>query len=219
MRCKKCSHVLAVPADVSDTDEIAAPRAPVMATKTKQAPAREAEDEEEDEPEEPVKVVKRPTSPESRQDVDEEEEEKEEEKARIKRPKRRRRKKRSSGLDLYRVALYQKSILLCILINLITIGLFFFLPKESQDIVGIALIPISIISATCLFLLTWHLFGVFPAIVFGILDLLPAAFPPVGLLIFIILLVVNGTATRRLKANKIRVGFLGANLDEARNAE
>jgi predicted Zn finger-like uncharacterized protein len=113
------------------------------------------------------------------------------------------------GSDLYRVALFQKAVLVCVVAN---IGLAIcraFLPTDLALLFLIAALLVALTSAVFVCLLSAALYGTVRAIIMGVLALIPL----VGL---IVLLVLNAGATRLLKDNDVRVGFLGASLSEAR---
>jgi len=105
--------------------------------------------------------------------------------------------------DVRSVAKYQKAILICILIQIGAVISQFALPPALAPLLGIAMIGVSLISAILVFLLAIKVYGVGLGIVLGVLALVP-------LLGLLILLMVNGKATRILTDNGIKVGLLGA---------
>ena len=107
--------------------------------------------------------------------------------------------------DLKRIAVYQKNILVCILVYFIAVFGQFALPDGARILVAIGVLCIAIVGAVFTFLLAMKTYGSGLGILLGVLCLLPL----VGLLV---LLAVNGKATRVLKQNGIRVGLLGADL-------
>lgn len=109
--------------------------------------------------------------------------------------------------DLRSVAKYQKGILVCILIYLITVVCQFLIPSELQLLVWLCGIVVSIAGTVFVFLLAIKVYGAPLGVLLGILTLIPC----IGL---IVLLVVNGKATSVLRQNGIKVGLLGANLSE-----
>jgi predicted Zn finger-like uncharacterized protein len=228
-RCAKCQRVMLVAPAVTlelEADDEAVEQPPPRVADAK--PAKQQVEEVEDE--EPVVRVRRRKSEE---DEDEGEPE-EEEVARRARPrkKKRRAKGNSWGRNLYRVALYQKTVLFCVLFNIImvlTIGFF----SEALPIIGILAIGVSLVSTFFLFLLTKELFGWAPAVLLSLLDLAIILVPLLlqsflalaaifyiflRLVALVLLLIINGAATRCLKASGVRVGLLGANLSEAERA-
>jgi hypothetical protein len=106
---------------------------------------------------------------------------------------------------LYRVAYYQKAVLVCVLVSLLAVGAPFLLPEEAILGAYVALLVASVISTVFVFLLAAKLYGTGAGVFFGLLTLIPY----LGLLV---LLAINGKATSVLKAHGIRVGLLGANL-------
>lgn len=109
--------------------------------------------------------------------------------------------------DVRRVAVYQKGILFCILINLAVFGGQFFVTPEVAWLLGVALFIGSIGSAVFVFLLAMKVYSTVLGIILGIGALIP-------LLGLLILLMVNGKATTILRSNGIDVGLLGANLSK-----
>lgn len=111
--------------------------------------------------------------------------------------------------DVKRVASYQKSILVCILIYFIGVFGAPTVPPEFRPFVAIALFAVIITGTIFVFLLAIKVYSVGVGILLGILALVPC----VGLLV---LLLINGKATRILKQNGIKVGLLGANMSQFR---
>ena len=105
--------------------------------------------------------------------------------------------------DLRSVAKYQKGILVCILIYLVSVFGQFALPVDVRPLLGIGLLVVMLIGAVFVFLLAMKTYGTGLGILLGVLSLVP-------LLGLIILLIVNGKATNILKENGIAVGLLGA---------
>lgn len=105
--------------------------------------------------------------------------------------------------DLRRVALYQKGIIVCILIYIAAVFGQFALPQELRPLVGLGILFVMLVGAVCVFLLAMRTHGALLGIVLGILSMVPL----IGLLI---LLIVNGKATHILRQNGIKVGLLGA---------
>ncbi len=109
--------------------------------------------------------------------------------------------------DLRGVAWYQKGIIACILVQLLFIIGLFTVPEELRPLAQLALIPIGLASTVFLFLLAIKVYGTGIGILLGILTFVPC----LGLLL---LLMVNGKATRVLRQNGYQVGFLGARLSQ-----
>ena len=107
--------------------------------------------------------------------------------------------------DLRSVAVYQKGILVCILIYLIAVFGQFVLPAELRLFLGIGILVLGLAGTIFVFLLAMKVYNVALGILLGILALIPC----IGLLV---LLMVNGKATAILKQNGIKVGLMGANL-------
>ena len=106
--------------------------------------------------------------------------------------------------DLRKLAEYQRGIILCILINVVVVILQFSLPSNQRFFVAMGSLGISVAAMVLMFLLANKIYGVVSAILLAILTVIPC----VGL---IVLLIVNQRVTKILTANRIKVGFLGAN--------
>jgi hypothetical protein len=115
--------------------------------------------------------------------------------------------KKQSGPDLRSIAIYQKAILLCILIyfGLVLGGLA--MPQELRFLVGLAILGLGLVSTVLVFLLATKVNSTAIGIVLGILTFIPC----IGL---IILLYINNQATSTLKEHGIRVGLLGASMSD-----
>jgi ribosomal protein L40E len=118
--------------------------------------------------------------------------------------------------ELRQIAIYQKAILTCILLYLVAIFGQFLVPRQfppppgfSVVGLGIGVVVLGVFLAAMVFnfLLAVRVYNLPVAILFGLLTL----FPPVGL---IIMLVINGKATRVLTENGKKVGLLGASLSQ-----
>ncbi len=109
--------------------------------------------------------------------------------------------------DLRSVAVYQKGILICILIYLIMVIVQLAIPEDLRPLLALGVVPLGIVGAVFVFLLAIKVYGTGLGIVLGILSLVPL----IGLFV---LLVVNGKATRVLRDNGIHVGLLGADLSK-----
>lgn len=107
--------------------------------------------------------------------------------------------------DVRSVAKYQKGILICILVYLMTTIGQFAVPLEFRIVVAVAILAVGLVGAVFVFLLAMKVYGTPLGIFLGVLSLLPL----IGL---IVLLMVNGKATRVLKQNGIKVGLLGADI-------
>lgn len=105
--------------------------------------------------------------------------------------------------DLRQIAVRQKAIQYCILGYFLSIALAIALPGPLKLIAGLVLIGAAIAGAVFVFMLAIAIYSTGAGIVLGILTLIPY----IGL---IPLLVVNGKATKILRAHGITVGLLGA---------
>lgn len=109
--------------------------------------------------------------------------------------------------DLRSVAMYQKGILICILIYLIAVFFQFALPAELRMVLSIGVLLVGLAGTIFVILLAMKVYNVVVGIFLGILTFIPC----IGLLV---LLMVNGKATTILKQNGIKVGLMGANLND-----
>jgi hypothetical protein len=109
--------------------------------------------------------------------------------------------------DLRSVAVYQKGLLVCILIYLLAVAGQFALPEQLRPLVGLGVLAVGLVGAVFVFLLAVKVYGTGFGVLLGILTLVPC----LGLLA---LLSVNGKATTVLRQNGIKVGLLGANLSQ-----
>ena len=114
--------------------------------------------------------------------------------------------------DVRKVAVYQKGILVCILINFCVYGaLFAFRGNDASEAAVLAAraawFATAIVGLAFVFLLSTKVYNLGVGIVFGILSVVPL----VGLLV---LLAVNGKATTILRANGHRVGLMGVRLSD-----
>lgn len=107
--------------------------------------------------------------------------------------------------DLKSVALYQKGILFCILIYLLTVVGQFLIPENLRVVLGIVFILLALTSTAFIFLLAIKVYNVGIGILLGLLAMVPC----IGL---IVLLTINGKATKILQQNGFKVGLLGADL-------
>lgn len=108
--------------------------------------------------------------------------------------------------DLRSVAVYQKGILICILVYLVAVFGQFALPPSGRTIVAFGVMAVGLTAAVFTFLLAMKTHGTGPGILLGILCLIPC----IGL---IVLLIINSKATNVLKQNGIKVGLLGADIN------
>jgi hypothetical protein len=113
--------------------------------------------------------------------------------------------------DVRAVAVYQKGILVCILVYLLSIfaqiGGQFVVPAPLVLLFGLLGLAAGLAGTVFVFLLSTKVFGVALGILLGILTIVPC----LGLLV---LLIINGKATNVLRQNGHRVGLLGAKLSE-----
>jgi hypothetical protein len=110
-----------------------------------------------------------------------------------------------SRADLRNVAKYQKVILICILIYLLSVAAQFILPNQLRFLPLLAVVGAGLTGTVFVFLLAMKVYHPVQGILYGILTLVPC----IGLLM---LFVVNDKATKILKQNGIHVGLLGADL-------
>lgn len=137
--------------------------------------------------------------------------------------------KRPSRQELYRIALYQKGLLLCVLLLILAfIGRFLAITNPGSPFVLEVLMPvyrflgpsffgiglehamIQLVGAVFALLLALKVYGIPAGIALGILLFAPY----VGL---IVLLLINGGASSVLQKNGFRVGLLGAKLSQFRD--
>ena len=107
---------------------------------------------------------------------------------------------------LRKVATYQRGVLLCILIQLLTIPVNLVMQRSVPELAGlVALVAVlaGLVGTVFVFLLAKNVYSTAVAVLLTILALIPC----VGL---IILLIVNGKATAIMRKNGIKVGLLGA---------
>ncbi|MCX7426604.1 MAG: hypothetical protein NTW96_13395 [Planctomycetia bacterium] len=109
--------------------------------------------------------------------------------------------------DLRSVAVYQKGILVCILVYLIVIIGQFFVPAGLMIVLGLAGLGAGLAGLVFVFLLSTKVYGTGVGILLAILTFVP-------LLGLVVLLSINGKATATLQLNGHRVGLLGADLSE-----
>lgn len=109
--------------------------------------------------------------------------------------------------DVYSVAIYQKVILICILIYLIALIGQFVLPEGLFLMLAIAAGVGVIVGTLFVFLLAAKVYHPAIGILLGLLTLVPV----VGL---IVLLRINAKAIKILKDNGVHVGLIGARMSD-----
>lgn len=105
--------------------------------------------------------------------------------------------------ELRNIAGFQKALLLCILGQILTFVLQTALPPQIRPLGAVAYLIVCVVAVVFVFRLAMRLYSTATGVICGILTLIPC----IGLLV---LLVVNGKATRVLQDHGIKVGFLGA---------
>jgi hypothetical protein len=106
--------------------------------------------------------------------------------------------------NLRQVASRQRAIMLCILGYIVAYVLIFVSPPALKIVFALVVLGLQITAAVFVFMLSLSVYNTAVGIVMGILTLIPI----VGL---IPLLIINGKATRILRAHGVHVGLLGAN--------
>jgi hypothetical protein len=113
--------------------------------------------------------------------------------------------------ELHSVAKNQKGVLFCLLAQLLggigVIALEPTLPEAAMLMLRIGLLGVGLASLVFVFRLAVNVYPTWVGIVLGIFALVPC----IGLLV---LLAVNGKATSVLRHNRIKVGFMGADLSQ-----
>ena len=109
--------------------------------------------------------------------------------------------------ELRSIAARQKGILVCVLIYLVGIVLFFILPPAMRPVLWIVMLANGVVAAVFIFMLATRIYSTGVGVLLGILTLIC----PVG---FIVLLIMNAKANGILKKNGIKVGFFGARLSK-----
>ena len=119
-----------------------------------------------------------------------------------------------SGLreDLKAVASSQKAILVCILLYIVCLGLQIALARSPETAgfslyIGIMALLVSLAAMVFVFRLAIRVYSTASGILLGIGTLIPC----IGL---VILLMINGKATKILRENGHQVGFFGADLSK-----
>jgi len=108
------------------------------------------------------------------------------------------------GVNLRQVASHQRALNLRILVYIFAIILSFMLPGVLKLVAPVVGFGAGITGAVFVFMLSLSLYGIGLGVTLGILSLIP-------ILGIIPLLIVNGKATRVLRAAGVKVGLLGAN--------
>ena len=109
--------------------------------------------------------------------------------------------------DLRDVAVSQKGILVCILLQILLVVANFMVPQNSRIFIAVTSLAIGVVQAVFVFRLAIRLYSVGLGVLCGILALIPC----IGLLT---LLVMNSKATTILRASGHKVGLLGVDLAE-----
>lgn len=112
-----------------------------------------------------------------------------------------------SRQDLYNIAVYQKAILVCILIYILAVIAQFALPSEARLFLAIAVVGIGVVATVFVFLLAVKVRGTGMGIFLAIVTLIPC----IGL---IALLIINQQASGILTKHGYDVGLLGAKLSQ-----
>jgi hypothetical protein len=107
--------------------------------------------------------------------------------------------------DLRSVAVYQKGILVCILINLCIIVGRVFVPEGVQLLLLAVYVPVGLAGVVFIFLLAMKVYNTALGVLLGLLTFVPC-------INLIVLLIVNSKATSVLQLNGYKVGLLGADL-------
>ncbi len=102
------------------------------------------------------------------------------------------------------IARCQKGIILCIPAYLAAVSLWGAAPPSHKALALVAIVAVGLVAAALVFAMAAKLDGIPYAIFILVLSVIPG----VNLCA---LLMVNGQATRMLKANGVKVGLLGAN--------
>jgi hypothetical protein len=109
--------------------------------------------------------------------------------------------------DLKTVAVAQKTIIVCILLNILAVIARFFIPPELLLLLVGALVVLFLVQTAAVMLLAMKVYNIGIGILLGI----GAMIPCLGL---IILLMVNGKANKILTQNGYHVGLFGADLSK-----
>jgi len=110
-------------------------------------------------------------------------------------------------VDAKGIAIYQKGILVFILIYFVLVVAQFAIPAELRPIVGIGVLGLGVVAAVFVFMLAIKVYNLPVGILLAIGTLIPLA----GL---ITLLIINGKATSMLQMRGVSVGLLGARMSD-----
>ena len=105
------------------------------------------------------------------------------------------------------IAMYQKAIILCILVYLGMVVAQFAIPEQMRIFLAFALIPLGLTATVFVFMLATKIYSPVAGVILGILTLVPC----IGL---VVLLIINAKATSILKSRGIHVGLLGARMSD-----
>jgi hypothetical protein len=122
--------------------------------------------------------------------------------------RRQRKRKTLDRATLRSIALFQKGILVAILVYLAVFVAQFFIPPQLRWILGLGLaLPTMLVAVVFVFLLATKVYSPVTGVLLALLTFIPC----IGL---IVLLIINSKATAVLQLNGISVGFLGASLSD-----
>ena len=114
--------------------------------------------------------------------------------------------------DLRAVARYQRGIMICILLQIVSVILVIAIPKNDtlaplSLLISLGSLVVGVFATVFIFMLATKVYSTVVGVLLGVLTLIPC----LGL---IVLLSVNAKATGILRKNGIKVGLLGANVAE-----
>jgi len=112
--------------------------------------------------------------------------------------------------DLYNIAVYQKAILVCILVYVLAVIAQFALPQEARLFLALGVVGLGVVATVFVFLLALKVYSKGMGVFLGILTLIPC----IGL---ITLVIINQQTTGLLNKHGYNVGLLGANLSQFNN--
>jgi hypothetical protein len=120
----------------------------------------------------------------------------------------RRESRRAGGRnDLRTIAARQKAIMICILVDILSVAAVIALPRELKILPAATLVIAGIASVVYVFLLSMSLYSVGTGVILGLLTFIPY----VGL---VVLVTVSAKATRELREYGYKVGFMGADMSQ-----
>lgn len=128
----------------------------------------------------------------------------------LKRDRRVRRRSGRAGIadeELRSIAIYQKGIIVCILVYLASVAVSLGVPEQIRPILALPMLCAAIGGFVFVLLAAMKVYNTGVGILLGLLTLIPC----IGLLI---LLLVNAKATAVLRENDVPVGFFGARLSD-----